>query len=381
MTRLMCTYRSAHMVTKKARNHNQLVFVATRPPHKSRNIKKRSPEFHDIPDDFKDSVDDEKAVTNVNTEAYLQKEHRKSPLMPRYLSKPQDDESSLTQEQDHDILLVVERELLDPYKNDEFDDKSHDRLADPQKQLNASQAAAAETLNHAISKTRKKRSSQADTNPDYFKDSADSEQEVTNANTDVYVQEEGQIPSFTPRYLSKRQGDDSSSGQEPDNDPSMEISEYEAENEKELNSARSKQKRYFGDFDRDEYANFEQEAMDLGTPKPPPTRRLSFLERRGQALLARLRARDSKRNQIKMIPKKRPHATTEMVDVEEEVNFPPLQERDKLAILIGKCDRDAECSLHAQCVKRTRRRPGFCRCLPTFEGNGIFCWEGGKWMI
>ncbi|GBN21187.1 hypothetical protein AVEN_174466-1, partial [Araneus ventricosus] len=198
--------------------HNQLVFVATRPPHKIRNIKKRSPEFHDIPDDFKDSVDGEKAVTNLNIEAYFQEEERKPPLMPRSLSKPQDDESSLTQEHDYDILLVEERELPDPYKNNEFEDKSHDRLAEPQKQLNASQAAAAETLNHTISKTRKKRSSQADTNPDYFKDSADSEQAVTNVNTEAYLQEEDRKSLLMPISLSKPQDDESSLTQEQDHD-------------------------------------------------------------------------------------------------------------------------------------------------------------------
>nr|XP_042903075.1 uncharacterized protein LOC107455824 isoform X2 [Parasteatoda tepidariorum] len=55
-----------------------------------------------------------------------------------------------------------------------------------------------------------------------------------------------------------------------------------------------------------------------------------------------------------------------------------LTTSDKIAMLISKCDADFECSTYASCIKMTKTEPGFCRCLPRFEGNGIFCWEVHK---
>ncbi|GBN01276.1 hypothetical protein AVEN_124566-1 [Araneus ventricosus] len=405
-------------------DNNQLVFVDTHPLHRSKSRKKRSPQF-DEPQEplnepqvaaaetishaihrnrktryprfdeslayFKDSIDSDQEVINVTTDFHLQEKERQLPLTPRYRNKRQDGEAQTTQEQDYDLSMVTESKMDDPNMKDEFEDESESqyRSFELQNELKAPQVAAAETINHAIHRNRKTRYPLLDESPDYLKDSEDSEQAVTNVGTDVYLQGKVLEPPLTPIYRNKRQNDENPSTEEADYDPVVEqlndygeyYDEYEPPvgSQNELNSGTPNQKSYFGDFGWVENRRFEEEALAIETPKPRTTKRLSFLERRRQAILDRLRGNEPRRKQL--IPEKKLPTTTELVDEEEDLNLPPLQERDKLAMLLSKCEKDSECSLKAVCVKRRPGRPGFCRCLPDFEGNGVFCWENGKWMI
>ncbi|GBM93586.1 hypothetical protein AVEN_150851-1 [Araneus ventricosus] len=366
-------------------DNNQLVFVDTRPLHKSKSRKKRSPQF-DEPQEplnspqvaaaetinhaisrnrkmryprfdeslayFKDSIDSDQEVLNVTTDFHLQEKERQPPLTPRYRNKRQDGEAQTTQEEDYDLSMVEESKMDDPNMKDEFEDESEsqDRSFELQNELKAPQVAAADTINHAIHRNRQTRYPLLDESPDYLKDSEDKE-----ADYDPVVEQLNDYGEYYDEY------------------------EPPVGSQNELNSGTPNQKSYFGDFGWEENRRFEEEALDVETPKPRTTKRLSFLERRRQAILDRLRGNEPKRKQL--IPEKKLPTTTEMVDDEEDLNLPPLQERDKLAMLLSKCDKDSECSLKAVCVKRRQGRPGFCRCLPDFEGNGIFCWENGKWMI
>ncbi|GBO07613.1 hypothetical protein AVEN_267573-1, partial [Araneus ventricosus] len=268
--------------------------------------------------------------------------------------------------QSFENLIVVKRDVHDPDEDVEVKDgsESENRHAVSENESNVVQRVATETIKHDINKYNQKRSSKLNDSPALFKNSRIK-------------------PSFTARYMRERQGNEDLRSPMNFGADSDTFEDRPVRSRRELNSAAQKQKSYFGDFDRDEYGNFEQEAMDLETPKPPPTRRLSFFERRRLAFLERLRERDPKRKQMKNLSNKRLRTTTEtferLFDVEEGLQ--PLQERDKLAMLLGKCDKDSECSMNAMCVKRRPGRPGFCRCFPKFEGNGIFCWESGKWII
>ncbi|GFT72512.1 uncharacterized protein NPIL_274191 [Nephila pilipes] len=55
-----------------------------------------------------------------------------------------------------------------------------------------------------------------------------------------------------------------------------------------------------------------------------------------------------------------------------------ITETDLMSMLISECRRDSQCALNAACVKTVNKESGFCRCLPNYEGNGIFCWENYK---
>ncbi|KAF8789632.1 hypothetical protein HNY73_007558 [Argiope bruennichi] len=242
------------------------------------------------------------------------------------------------------------------------------------------------------SETRKKRSPQSDDNSEYFDDSEDSEPEAGNGNADVYLWGKQRRHLFRSRHLKKRLDDEETSSEEQDDDSVTELDKNEIDDEdgedelpvvpkKKFHSAKHKQKSYFGDFDVGEDTLFEQEVLDKATPKPHPTRRLSFIERHRQAILERLRENDLKKKPVVEKELLTTPETLKLVDIEEDPSLPPLQERDKLAMLIGKCEKESECSHDAECVKRKLEKPGFCRCLPQFEGNGIFCWEAGKWMI
>lgn len=46
---------------------------------------------------------------------------------------------------------------------------------------------------------------------------------------------------------------------------------------------------------------------------------------------------------------------------------------DKESMLIANCNVDADCGINAVCfhVDRTQK---FCKCLPHYKGNGMFCW-------
>ncbi|KAF8789635.1 hypothetical protein HNY73_007561 [Argiope bruennichi] len=237
------------------------------------------------------------------------------------------------------------------------------------------------TENNYMDRERKKRSLQSDDSSVYFMDSV-GEQTVTNINADFNFEPILRGPLYLPRYLNKRQDDEDLSPPTNIKENENEFEDRLDELQNQIESATPKEK---SNFDKEEFEYFEQEGMDVETPTPRPTKALSFLERHRQAILARLRGSDLKRKQIKIVPKKITCVTTEtpatMIDIEEEPTLPPIPERDKLSMLLSQCDRDSECSMNAVCVRPMKKKPGFCRCLPKFEGNGIFCWEGGKWMI
>ncbi|GIY54288.1 uncharacterized protein CDAR_523201 [Caerostris darwini] len=77
-----------------------------------------------------------------------------------------------------------------------------------------------------------------------------------------------------------------------------------------------------------------------------------------------------------------PESVQEIAGIETEISIPEvqIQERDLLSMLIAECSKDSQCSLNAECVRRPEKA-GFCRCLPKFEGNGIFCWENYKFKL
>lgn len=51
---------------------------------------------------------------------------------------------------------------------------------------------------------------------------------------------------------------------------------------------------------------------------------------------------------------------------EEKLTF-----EDKESMLIADCNDDSDCGINAVCSERT---PRFCKCLPHYRGNGMFCW-------
>ncbi|CAL1275509.1 unnamed protein product [Larinioides sclopetarius] len=325
-----------------------------------RKRKKRSLHLSVKPDNVKDLLDSEEEVTNLKTDNYLRKKPKAS-FKPRYMSRRHRGESFMPQEQAYDNRTVIKRDVPDPDKEDYLKDgsESENRQVRSQNKSNAVEEVAAETTNRDISKRRKKRSPQLE----------DSDADFQNSRIK---------PSLAAGCIRKRQIYEDlrppmNFGEEQDS-----FQYHPAESNGELNPTPQIEKHYFGDSDRDEY---DQESME--TREPSPTRRLSVFERRRQAFLEKLQERDCKRQQMENLSKQRLRATIEpferLFDVEE--GLPPIEERDKLAMLLGKCEKDTECSMNAMCVKKRPERPGFCRCLPKFEGNGIFCWEGDKWII
>ncbi|GIY44564.1 uncharacterized protein CEXT_776031 [Caerostris extrusa] len=77
-----------------------------------------------------------------------------------------------------------------------------------------------------------------------------------------------------------------------------------------------------------------------------------------------------------------PESLQGIAGIQTEISIPEveIQERDLLSMLIAECSKDSQCSLNAECVRRPDKS-GFCRCLPKFEGNGIFCWENYKFKL
>ncbi|GBO10643.1 hypothetical protein AVEN_29623-1 [Araneus ventricosus] len=246
------------------------------------------------------------------------------------------------------------------------------------------------TENYNLTIKRKKRSPQPLESLDYFIEPVDSRQTDVNVITDFNLpNEQPQLP-FDTRSLNKRQDDYT----EEIEDFTPEIEDFEAPmvveskeyhpNEKdEPETINTPKQGYFGDFDYIEDVRFEQEALDVETPPPQPTQQskpLSFLEQHRQAILSRLYTSKPRRKQMKKISKTRFRTTTETPEMlDEEGTSLPLQERDIIAMLLSECNRDSQCSLNAECVKRKKSKPGFCRCRPQFEGNGIFCWENDKY--
>lgn len=66
-------------------------------------------------------------------------------------------------------------------------------------------------------------------------------------------------------------------------------------------------------------------------------------------------------------------------DIDTIVNINMNQEKniedDKVAKIVSYCLRDFQCSKHATCIIANLKNEGFCRCLPSYYGPGIFCRE------
>lgn len=52
---------------------------------------------------------------------------------------------------------------------------------------------------------------------------------------------------------------------------------------------------------------------------------------------------------------------------------------EQISKLISSCLSDYECSEDATCARSNLKQPGYCKCLPSFYGVGIFCRED-KWI-
>ncbi|KAF8789633.1 hypothetical protein HNY73_007559 [Argiope bruennichi] len=285
-------------IYKVESDNNQLVYVATRPPHKSKTRDKRSPPLDSYSGHLKNSTGNERLV------------------------------------------------------NGKYPFNVAAQLAD-QPSIKMSDFKKAWSKNSHVSRYRIKRSSHSFT---HSKHSADNWQVFSNGRSNAFLHSIGKKPS----NLKKRQNDETSSTEEPDYDPVIELGNYDhdydeydrpAGEKNQQSSATPKQKSYFGDFDWEENRRFEEEAKSRATPQPQPSKHLSFVERYRQALLARLRGNDLTNKEEKRVEKKKLHTTTEvferLVDVEEDPTLQPLQERDRMSIMISKCDRDSECSVDA----------------------------------
>ena len=77
---------------------------------------------------------------------------------------------------------------------------------------------------------------------------------------------------------------------------------------------------------------------------------------------------------------KQPNSIIESNDDRKEPEYPAVKItgekptfEDKESMLIADCNVDADCGINAVCfhIERTQK---FCKCLPHYKGNGMFCW-------